>query len=868
MSNVTRFVRAGITVAIMSVLGWLGGCSDSPSGPCPDCPPEGGLMVSDTVSALSVASAAGASPTLTSSTGDEVAYVSLPPGTVPAGNIAIIRRVGDAGSIFTTLRDGGFDPVPVDAGAGDSIDVIVRNAAGGTVLQTRLTVAATRPPIVVRTNPPRKKRDVPLNAAIVIVFSEPVAGGTLTSSSVRLFRGTTTVAGTVRLLEGTGTLVAFVPTARLLANTPYRLEVTRAVTDLDGDALASGVTIAFTTGQSSTGPAASIALSPDTVFMTGATYQMTATVRDAAGNLLIDQPITWSTDDPAGLSVSSTGLVTALAAGSYYVTASVNGLSAAAFVRVSAGPQASMTVAPTQATVGAAGDTIILTATVRDAVGRLLDYPSVAWTSSDAAVATVAPDGAGLHGLAFATVTGVSLGSVVVTAASGTASATASITVTPPPPVASLTVSPASASLPLRATTQLSVTLWDANGRVLTGRRSVSWSTSDAAVATVDTAGLVTAVGAGSALVSAASEGVSDTAAITVTTLSFRSVSAGNGYTCALTVSGAAYCWGSNGGSWVWSDSIVTVPVAVSGGHTFSSLSAGTFRTCGVATNGAAYCWLDNPQPVAGGLAFSAVTVGSAVGTDYLDHTCGLTTSGDAYCWGANSNGQLGIGYAVGPEVCDGWSCSTTPRAVIGGLTFSRLSAGHNHTCGLATNGRAYCWGINYFGQLGIGSATGPEECIAGTACSTRPVLVAGGLTFSELDVGFEHTCGLTAAGAAYCWGDNGNGQLGNGSTVSSSVPVAVGGGLTFSALSAGHLGQTCGLTTAGTAYCWGWFYGSLPVAVPGGLTFSALSTGGGHSCGMTVAGILYCWGSNGSGALGDGSLTDSNVPVKVAGQP
>ncbi len=886
-----------LALAVLIALGWVGACSEG-IAPNSELSLGQGVVVSDPTAPLAVGAQGGGSAPLPAAAAesDNLTYASLLPGTVPQGYTASVRSLTAGSLVWTTVRDGGFTPVAVTAAVGDTIEIVVRDAAGAVVYQARTPVAAVRAPIVVRTYPPPRKRDVPLNAALVIVFSEPVDEATLSPSSVRLVRGAPSVpvAGTVRLLQGAGTGAVFTPAAPLVPNTAYRLIVTRAVRDLDGDILQAGATVAFTTGQSSTGPAASLTVSPDTVYMTAGTttYQMTATVWDAAGNVLIDQPVTWSTSDPGGLAVSPTGLVTALAAGSYYVTAAVNGLSAAAFVSVAAGPPASMTLAPTQATVGTAGDTIKLMATVRDAAGRLLLYPSVTWTSSDAAVATVAPDGAELHGLAFATVAGVSLGSVVVTATatatSDTASATASITVTAPPPVASVTVSPASATVLLHATRQLSTTLRDANGRVLTGRRSVTWSTSDPAVATVDATGLVTAVGVGSAVVSAAIEGVNDTAAITVTTLSFSSVSAGYAYTCALTTSGAAYCWGDNSPSGPGVESITTVPVPVSGGHTFSSLSAGTNYTCGVATNGAVYCWGVNVAGqfgdgttgggsgmVSGGLTFSAVSVSSTI--DLFAHTCGVITSGTAYCWGANYRGQLGIGSAVGPEECSGWSCSTRPLAVIGGLTFSRLGVGAAHTCGLATNGTAYCWGENGHAQLGIGTAAGPVEgCPAAVPCSTRPLGVAGGLTFSELDAGFQHTCGLATNGTAYCWGFNSNAELGIGSNTGpeqcpdggpcSTRPVPVAGGLTFSALSVGWW-RTCGLTAAGEAYCWGGGIGS-PVAVPGGLTFSALSTGVGHACGITVAGTLYCWGGNGAGELGDGTRTDSSVPVKVAGQP
>lgn len=254
MAILGRRFAPTIALAVLIALGWLGGCSESPGGPCFDCPPEP-LVVSDPVSALSVASAAGAAPTLTSSAGDEVAYVSLPPGTVPTGRNATIRRVGGAGPIITAVFDGGLDPTPVVAGAGDFIEVLVTDAAGGTLLQERLAVVARRPPVVVRTDPPRRKTDVPLNAAIVVVFSEPIDAATLTAGSVQLLRGTAQIAGRLEFRDSEHLTVAFVPATALAADADYRLVVSQEVRDQDGEPLDTPVaaefrTAAFVTTQS------------------------------------------------------------------------------------------------------------------------------------------------------------------------------------------------------------------------------------------------------------------------------------------------------------------------------------------------------------------------------------------------------------------------------------------------------------------------------------------------------------------------------------------------------------------------------------------------------------------------------------------
>jgi len=357
----------------------------------------------------------------------------------------------------------------------------------------------------------------------------------------------------------------------------------------------------------------------------------------------------------------------------------------------------------------------------------------------------------------------------------------------------------------------------------------------------------------------------------------FTSLAAGHGHTCGLTSGGTAYCWGYNGNGGLGDGTTTnrTAPAAVSGGKTFTSLVAGTYHTCGLTSGGATYCWGRNsegqlgdgtnqdhttPVAVSGGRVFTSLMAGAI-------YTCGLTSGGTAYCWGWNTNGQLGDG------TMDNRS---TPVAVTGGLTFTRLVAGMYHTCGLTSSGAAYCWGNNGYGQLGDGTS-GVNGDNPQSADRTSPVAVSGGLAFSSLDAGAWHTCGVVSAGTAYCWGNNGYGQLGDGTTNQrTTTPVAVSGGRTFTSLVAGR-SHTCGMISGGTAFCWGnneyrqigdgpMDNRTTPVAVSGGLAFTSLVAGveGCHTCGLTTGGIAYCWGANWFGQDGDGTTLQRSVPTAV----
>jgi alpha-tubulin suppressor-like RCC1 family protein len=381
--------------------------------------------------------------------------------------------------------------------------------------------------------------------------------------------------------------------------------------------------------------------------------------------------------------------------------------------------------------------------------------------------------------------------------------------------------------------------------------------------------------------------------AIQATQVSYTAVSAGDSHACGVTSTGAAYCWGLNpygelgigtttgpqqcGGSLACS----LVPAAVLGGLKFTAVSARDYFTCGLTTTGVAECWGLNadgqlgtgttmqsttPAAVTGGLSFTAISANEG-----YPFACGVTSTSAAYCWGNNRLGGLGIGSAD-------LNAHPTPVAVTGGLSFTTVTGGFAFACGVTAAGAASCWGQNGYGQLGSG-VTGPQSCNA-QACNPAPVAVVGGHSFTVASAGGSHACGVTSTGAAYCWGDNTSGELGIGSVDVNphATPLAIAGGLAFTSVSAGAT-HVCGVASSGAAYCWGDNgYGELgdgtmtssatPVAVAGGLSFAAVSAGNRATCGVTPSHVAYCWGFNAYGQLGNGTTTNSATPVKVTGQP
>jgi alpha-tubulin suppressor-like RCC1 family protein len=342
---------------------------------------------------------------------------------------------------------------------------------------------------------------------------------------------------------------------------------------------------------------------------------------------------------------------------------------------------------------------------------------------------------------------------------------------------------------------------------------------------------------------------------VPVTVLGFRAVSDGGAHTCAVSLASDVFCWGENSagaiGDGTTLDRLYPVPIGQGLGLQLPSSDWG--HTCALAASGQAYCWgLDQSGELGDGSATYATEIRQplpvAVAGGHVfstiragnAHTCAVATSGDAYCWGDNNSGQLGRDTLTGTCILNnGQRCSNWPILVTGGLTFTQVSAGPwNHSCGVTKSGAAYCWGQDGSGELG--SAAAPETCVAGALppfpCSHTPQLVQGGFVFKSVKAGNNFTCGLVVSGDGYCWGFGNTGELGNGTRVSSTMPVKVSGGLAFADVQAGEW-NACGLTTSGKVYCWGGVsYGATPAPVRPDLSFGALAVGGSSGTGRACA--------------------------------
>lgn len=348
-----------------------------------------------------------------------------------------------------------------------------------------------------------------------------------------------------------------------------------------------------------------------------------------------------------------------------------------------------------------------------------------------------------------------------------------------------------------------------------------------------------------------------------------RPVIAGAGFACGLKLDSTVACWGYNSKGQLGDGTTETrnTPVAVLGLNGVIGLGAGRSHACALKQDGTVACWGDNNYGQLGNASFTAHPTPTAVAglsgvialTGGEFHSCALKDDGTVVCWGHDLLGQLGDGTAGVSR--------HTPAPVTGLSGVVALGSGALHTCALKNDGTVSCWGSNYSSQLGNGNT---EEIRA------TPVIASGLSNVVALSMGSLHSCALKADSTVACWGDNADGQLGDGTFESRAVPTAVTGLTGAAALgSAGH--YSCALKADRTVACWGdnssgqlgdnsTASRNTPVAVGSLTDVVALAAGDYSNCALKGDGTMACWGDNYNGNLGDGTDEQRLVPTPVSG--
>ncbi len=350
-------------------------------------------------------------------------------------------------------------------------------------------------------------------------------------------------------------------------------------------------------------------------------------------------------------------------------------------------------------------------------------------------------------------------------------------------------------------------------------------------------------------------------------------IAVGRYHSCLLTNQRGVECWGRNSDGQLGDGSNIPqpAPVAVVGlANGVIGLSLGAEHSCALRQNGTVLCWGSNQYGQLGDgtqeqratpVEVSGITGGVAAIVAGDNHTCALVQGGGAKCWGQNSSGQLG----------DGTTTDTSFPVTVSGLSGAlALTAGLGHSCALLPDS-IRCWGDNSSGQLGDGTV---EKRLSPTQVIGLPTG-----TLVALTAGDRHSCAVVA-GVVYCWGNNGDGQLGNGEEENQTQPVAVQGISGDVRLVGAGASHSCGLTTTGALYCWGGNeQGQLgdgstedraTAALVDGLAANVfiVQAGGYHNCVLVTGNRPLCWGNDSDGQLATGVLAQSSVPVDLHGAP
>jgi len=305
------------------------------------------------------------------------------------------------------------------------------------------------------------------------------------------------------------------------------------------------------------------------------------------------------------------------------------------------------------------------------------------------------------------------------------------------------------------------------------------------------------------------------------------------------------------------------------------TVSAGTdgLHTCAVSPEGKGWCWGSNSIGQLGdGTKTDRSTPTALAGVASISrlvaggaHTCAIAGAGNVFCWGHNSSGQIGDGTTIDRLV---------PTPVSGLTGVWDIALGDFGTCALHTDGTISCWGYDGWRMLGFDTGL---DCITGR-CAKNPRKVPDLANVVQIALSYSHTCALLASGKLLCWGSNDQGQLGDGTTVDREAPTPVAASTLFSSVAVGR-DATCAVGVDGRAYCWGSdiaarlgyatsekcpvsYCSTKPAPVVGLSKVASVALGERHTCARTSGGEVACWGANEFGQLGDGSTVRGVIPA------
>jgi alpha-tubulin suppressor-like RCC1 family protein len=369
-----------------------------------------------------------------------------------------------------------------------------------------------------------------------------------------------------------------------------------------------------------------------------------------------------------------------------------------------------------------------------------------------------------------------------------------------------------------------------------------------------------------------------------VTTSCIASFDLGTYHSCAAKVDGTVWCWGNNAAGELGIPSAATLDAqaVLKSDNTpltgVVQVATGTYHTCARTSAGTVYCWgsagllgdgTSTTRPRAALVTGLSAVADLAVGGD---HTCARKTDGTLWCWGTNSKGQLGDGTTTNQLVPVQTGAGTLGNAV------AEVALGYSHSCARKTDGTLWCWGSNDSNQLGTSASdSSPHATPFQIGASTLGNAVA------QVGLGSYHTCARKTDGTLWCWGYNWYGQVGNGSYTTPAGPVQSGASTLGSAVADVGLGShhTCARKTDGTLWCWGYnAYGQVgagntiptqptplqAAATTLGSAVAEFALGYYHTCARRTDDTYWCWGDNSYGELSYGKTAAQIIPIRAPG--